>query len=223
MARFVSTDGSKVKLSEVGIHSIGAKLPDVICEAGFKGVVKDVLVNFAANLTEVYHNLLLPDSTLTQEQYEIKARFLFGYPFTIIFGTKAVTPSIKQIVVYMPYYINKAAEDGKLIGVPISIRNFSDGLMETIHKRAKQGNFVYSGGRGGAIGRQEYQKQVLEQIFYNETSTLLEITSVTKNQSVDLTPKKVKFEVISPIFKMQTGLLQLPHTLPLTPNMIIEK
>jgi len=37
--------------------------------------------------------------------------------------------------------------------------------METRHKEAKQGNFIYSGGKTGEIGRIDYQKNVLEHQF----------------------------------------------------------
>ena len=40
--------------------------------------------------------------------------------------------------------------------------------MEGAHKRAKQGKFIFSGGRLGKTGKTDYQKRVIEQQFLNE-------------------------------------------------------
>ena len=189
--------------------NLGDKLPEVVSQAGFVGTTKEILTNFSANLSEVYSNLLHPDETLTREQYELKVRFMFGYPYTVMFGTNEVTPSMKQIVTYMPFYIEKAVEDGRLVGLPLSMKNFSDGLMETVHKRAKRGNFVYSGGRGGAIGRKEYQEQVIRQIFYNEVSDLLSETSQIQQKKSQEISKKIKVEVIYCVHIFQTKITAL--------------
>ncbi|CAB3983550.1 Hypothetical predicted protein [Paramuricea clavata] len=78
------------------------------------------------------------------------------------------TPSIKQAVVYTPYYVDKALADGREIGLPITLEHFSDATMETAHKRPKKGNFLFSGGRDGPTDVVEYQTCVLTQVFQNE-------------------------------------------------------
>ena len=36
------------------------------------------------------------------------------------FGSICITPSLKQIVAYVPYYIDKALADEKMVGLPIT-------------------------------------------------------------------------------------------------------
>ena len=86
---------------------------------------------------------------ITGNEFDIHARCLLGYQFVQIFGTGAVTATIKQISVYTGFYIHKARQDGFLIGQPLSLRNFSDGLMETAHKTTKVGTISYSRGKQG--------------------------------------------------------------------------
>ena len=62
---------------------------------------------------------------------------MLGIQAVQTFGTNAITPSIKQIVSYVPYYIDKAVADGQAMGVPLTLQNFSDGLMEENIKNPK--------------------------------------------------------------------------------------
>ena len=51
----------------------------------------------------------------------------------------------------------------------LSRKNITDDIiLETKHKDTKQGNFLFSGGKAGAIFKLEYQKNVLQQQFNNE-------------------------------------------------------
>ena len=77
-----------------------------------------------------------------------------------IFGADLVTASIKQFVSYMGYYIDKAKSDGELalVGLSLSLKSFSDSIMETGHKETKGGLVRCSGGRSGKVGEIEYQK-----------------------------------------------------------------
>ena len=143
-------------------------MPGILKEAGCEGIPLEVLSCFTGGLEMVFKNLLQPEPTLSRQQYEIQSRILLGYQFVTILGTTRATPSIKQIVVYVPYYIEKAQQDGATIGLPLTISNFSDGLMEAIHKRAKCGNFLFSGGTKGPISSSAYQQQLLTQIFAHE-------------------------------------------------------
>ena len=56
--------------------------------------------------------------------------------------------------------------------LPLTLRNFNDSIMETKHKEAKQGNFIYSGGRAGETGKIDYQKRVLTQQFCHEWASV---------------------------------------------------
>lgn len=202
MAKFVAQDGSKVTFDEIGVHKLSEKFPILLTEAGCKGIPLEILSCFSKGLGEVFKNLLSPDHIISREDYEIKARILLGFQFVIIFGTSMVTPSVKQIVSYVSYYIQKAKEDGQLVGLPLTIRNYSDGLMETIHKRAKNCNILFSGGKKGPITAHAYQKQVLKQIFINELLTLenntyIHLAKEHKSGDMDNGPeaKKPKVEV----------------------------
>ena len=55
---------------------------------------------------------------------------MFGFPFALIFGTKLVTTSVKQLVVYEGYHIDKALDDYKLAGKGLSRRHITDDILE---------------------------------------------------------------------------------------------
>ena len=93
---------------------------------------------------------------------------MLGFPSVLIFGTKMITASMNQLVVYKGYYIGKALKDCKYAGKGLSRKNITDDILETKHKDAKQGKFLFIGGKAGAIGKLEYQKNVLQQQFNNE-------------------------------------------------------
>ena len=73
-----------------------------------------------------------------------------------------------QVSVYTSYYIDKALADGGNIGLPLTLEHFSDATMETAHKRPKEGNILFSGGRDGPADVIEYQTCVLTQVYQNE-------------------------------------------------------
>jgi len=60
---------------------------------------------------------------------------------------------------------DKARHDGFLIGQPPSIRNFSDGLMETAHYKKRWE--PYSRGKQGPSIEREYQEGILAQQMAN--------------------------------------------------------
>ena len=69
--------------------------------------------------------------------------------------------------------MDKALLDAQIIGLPITLQNFKDGIMETAHKQNKTNSLLFSGGRNGPISKEQYQKQVIRQQFANE---VLELT-----------------------------------------------
>ena len=64
---------------------------------------------------------------------------------------------MKQVVTYVPFYIERATLDGQQVGLDLTLRHFSDGLMETAHKRPKEGNYLFR--RQGGINTADYQTQ----------------------------------------------------------------
>ena len=74
---------------------------------------------------------------------------------------------MRQLMVYSGHYIDHARKDGELTGLPCSLAQFSDSLMEGPHKRARKGKFIFSGGNLGKTGKREYQERVIEQQILN--------------------------------------------------------
>ena len=155
-----TAEESYIKFDEVGLHAFGTRMPHLLAEAGFKGTTLQILADYCAGVGEVIHDLLDTPTALSRAAYECKARLLLGFPTVAIFGSLSITPSMKQAVAYVPYYIEKARRDGELVGKDLTLMHFSDGLMETAHQRPKEGNFLFSGGRQGSINTTDYQKQV---------------------------------------------------------------
>ena len=52
-------------------------------------------------------------------------------------------------------HVQKALDDAELTGLPCSLGNFSDSVMEGLHKSSKQGKYQFSGGRSGRTGKLE--------------------------------------------------------------------
>lgn len=147
-------------------------MPDILRQAGFKGIVLEILASFCSGLEVVYQNLLQTPHKLTGYECEVMARVHLGFQAVLIFGTVNITASIKQIVSYVPYYVNKARADASLIGLPLTLANFNDALMETAHKLNKSQSLLFSCGRTGPISKNAYQKQVIKQQFQNEAFQL---------------------------------------------------
>ena len=101
VARYAKLENGRltVKFDEIGVISFGQKIPGTLGTAGFHNFALDILVTFCSGLTEVFENLLRPQPTLTGKDFEILARILLGFQAVVIFGVKAITPSIKQVSV----------------------------------------------------------------------------------------------------------------------------
>ena len=61
--------------------------------------------------------------------------------------------------------MEKALSDSDITGLPVTLANFNDGIMETAHKQNKKNSLLFSGGRNGPISKQQYQEQVIQQQF----------------------------------------------------------
>ena len=170
LAKSVHLDEKLIKFDEVGVKAFAARMPDILRQAGFKGIMLEILASFCSGLEVVYQNLLQTPHQLTGDEYEVKAHVHLGFQADQIFGTVNITASIKKMVSYVPYYVDKALTDASLIGLPITLANFNDALMETAHKLNKSQSF--SGGRTGPLSKKAYQKQVIKQQFQNEAFQL---------------------------------------------------
>ena len=75
--------------------------------------------------------------------------------------------------------------DGRNICLPLTLEPFSDATMETAHKRPKEGNILFSGGRDGPADVIECQTCVLTQVYRSEIYNI----SDKGNQLKSMRPK----------------------------------
>ena len=143
LAKSVHLDEKLIKFDEVGVQAFAARMPDILRQAGFKGIMLEILASFCSGPEVVYQNLLQTPHQLTGEEYEVKAHVHLGFQAVQIFGTANITASIKQIVSYVPFYVDKALADASLIGLPITLASFNDALMETAHKLNKSQSLLF--------------------------------------------------------------------------------
>ena len=129
----------KLKFSEDEAVSFAQNFTTFLQNAHFSGVTFQVLSTFGKGLENLYQWLLRTPVGLTGAEFDIHARALLGFQFVHIFGDNSVTATVKQVAVYTGYYVEQARQDGALSGLPISLKHFSDGLMEPAHKTTKQG------------------------------------------------------------------------------------
>ena len=168
MAKSVNLEEKTIKFDEVGVLSFGERMPEILNQAGFQGTLLEVLTTFCSGLDKVFRNLLRTPHELTGDEYGAQARVLLGFQAIQIFGSTSITASCKQIVTYVPYYIDKALSDATMVGLPITLANFIDATMETAHKQNKRKSLLFSGGRYGPVTTNQYQQQVIRQQFQNE-------------------------------------------------------
>ena len=74
----------------------------------------EILASFCSGLEVVYQNLWQTPHQLTGEEYEVKARVHLGFQAVQIVGNVNITASIKQIVSYVSYHVDKALTDASL-------------------------------------------------------------------------------------------------------------
>jgi len=67
------------------------------------------------------HNLLHTPHDLTGDEYEVQARIHLGFQAVQIFGIANVTTSLKQIVSYFGYDVDKALSDAQITNKPLGI------------------------------------------------------------------------------------------------------
>jgi len=109
----------------------------IIIKSWFKGILLEILCTFCKGLDRLYRNLHTPHD-LTGDEYEVEARIHLGFQAVQIFGTANVTATLKQIISCDGYHVDKALTDAQIIGLPVTLRNFQDGIMETAHKQNKK-------------------------------------------------------------------------------------
>ena len=185
VARKVCLNSYDVTFDENGVLAFYEKAEKLLNNSGFSPLVTEIFVCFCNGLKKIFQWILNTPKELTREEYECQARVLLGFQFILIFGSETVTATIKELVAYTGFYVEKALKDAALSGLPLSLHNFNDSIMETRHKDAKQGNYIYSGGRTGATGKIEYQRRVLTQQFCHEWASVENREKSGSNYSSD--------------------------------------
>ena len=95
LAKSVHLDEQLIKFEEVGVKAFTARMPVILRQAGFKGIMLEILLFFCSGLEVVYQNLMHAPHQLTGEEYEVKAHVHIGFQVVQIFGTVNITASIK--------------------------------------------------------------------------------------------------------------------------------
>ena len=185
VARKVCLNSYDVTFDENGVLAFYEKAEKLLNNSGFSPLVTEIFVCFCNGLKKIFQWILNTPKELTREEYECQARVLLGFQFILIFGSETVTATVKELVAYTGFYVEKALKDAALSGLPLSLHNFNDSIMETRHKDAKQGNYIYSGGRTGATGKIEYQGRVLTQQFCHEWASVENREKSGSNYSSD--------------------------------------
>ena len=196
LAKSVNLEERTIKFDEVGVLAFSERMPSILSQAGFQGTILDILTTFCSGIDKVFKNLLQTSQELTGDNYRALARVLLGFQAVQIFGSSCITPSLKQIVIYVPYYIDKALADGKMVGLPITLANFSDATMETAHKQNKRKSLLFSGGRAGPISTSQYQEQVIRQQFQNEVFEITSRENTPQRSSSRKAEKKRKANIV---------------------------
>ena len=168
MARKASRENREIKFDECGAIQFCLQGTDLMKRLNFNEKLTESLSLLLTSVGEYLQTLLHPPQNMTRNEFEVLSRVKFGFQLVIVFGTSQITAVQKQLTAYQGYYFEKAKSDGEMIGKPLTLRNFIDSIMETKHKESKQGNFLFSGGKSGPIGKVEYQKQVLQQQFLSK-------------------------------------------------------
>ena len=79
LAKSVHLDEKLIKFDEAGVKTFAARMPDILRQAGFKGIMLEILASFCSGLEVIYQNLLQTTHQLTGEEYEVKAPVHLGF------------------------------------------------------------------------------------------------------------------------------------------------
>ena len=187
IARKIDIERKSIKFDEIGYVAYFEKFESVVKEANFSGLLLEILTTCFANLKDIMPVLINVPLELNSIEYEIKMRCFLGCGVVFLFGRNLVTPAMKQLIAYTRFYIDKAKEDARQVGLDCDLGGFSDRVMEGVHKLWKQGSYCFSGGKAGQCGKKEYQEHVLGQQFVNEWLRLQKVDSKKQQLKRQLT------------------------------------
>ena len=167
-ARKIDEKSKHIKFDEIGLKAFFAKHEEIVTSSNFTGITLDILKTFFASLEDIMPKRINIPMTWTRPYFYIKIRGTLGCGTVFIFGKSLVTPAMRQLTVYTGHYLDQAKHDSELAGLPYGLGQFNDSIMEGAHKKAKQGKYLFSGGKSGKVGKKEYQERVIEQQLLSE-------------------------------------------------------
>ena len=128
----------QISFSQADAMTFFKKGDELLQDIGLDEITYYILSQYLTNIGAFVDELIDADPIrFTRDYFEIQSRIMVGFPSVLIFGTKMITASMKQQVVYEGYYVGKALEDCKYAGKGLSRKNITDDILETKHKDAK--------------------------------------------------------------------------------------
>ena len=133
VAREVETEKHCIKFDELGVKSLFDNFESLLKSSNFEGLIHEVLSVFISHLKPILPEIMDMDRSWSRYSYAIKICSVLECGVVFIFGSRKVTATMKQLIAYTDYYVQKALDDAELIGLPCSLGNFSDSVMEGLH------------------------------------------------------------------------------------------
>ena len=139
----------------MGVKSFSDNFESLLKPRNVEGLIHEVLSAFTSHLKPILPEIMEMDSSWSRYNYAIKNRSVLGCRVVFIFTLRKMTATMKQLIAYTDYYVQKALDDAELTALPCSLGNFSDRVLEGLHKSGKQGEYQFSDGRSGRTGKLE--------------------------------------------------------------------
>ena len=79
MAKSVHNEEKTIKFDEVGVLAFSERMPFILKEAVFNGIILETLYFYSWSWQSVFRNLLRTPEELTGDDYEAQARVYLGF------------------------------------------------------------------------------------------------------------------------------------------------
>ena len=102
---------------ENGVLAFYEKAEELLNNSGSSPSVIKTLASFCNKLKKIFWWILNTPKELTTQEYECQVRVLLGFQFVLLFGSETVTSTVKELVTYTGFYVEKALKDTTLSGL----------------------------------------------------------------------------------------------------------
>ena len=109
VARKIDEKKSQIKFDEIGVPIFFERSEELLKEAGFTGLLLDILTTLLCELKAFLPELISLPAGWTRPQYEIISRSALGCGAVFIIGEKLITATMKQLFGYTGYYVDKGS------------------------------------------------------------------------------------------------------------------